>query len=314
MKLTILGAGGTGAMIGAYAKKGGQHVCFLDPYEAHMKAVAEHGLDLTVLGKREIIQIDQATTKAEEIGVSDVVIVLCKGQHTREIVSQNMALFGSDTLVITFQNGVGNVDVLAEFFPERNIGFGVLRTASLLKYPGVVTDGRIHPAPVVDVTFGPAFPATEHAEKFTELEEAFNKGGITCKYTENTELKIWEKMFSNVLFNLPCGLCRVPMKTMLNHPQGEDLLKLLGREVVAVANAKGLPLDFDTCFAFFEVFRNSPHFPSAAQDVMKKRSTEVELLNGAVVREGKKYGIPTPYNEAVYLLSKVLEETYDQQF
>ncbi len=314
MKLTILGAGGTGALIGAYAKKGGLPVYFVDPYAAHMEAVSKNGLSLTVRDKTEIIHVDKATTDPTEVGVSDVVIVLCKGQNNRPTIEANMALFGPDTLVITFQNGVGNVDVLKEFFPEENIGFGVVRVAAMLKEPGVVTNGIVHDPPVLDIHFGSAFKTEKHAEKYKILEEAFNKGGLGCLYTDDTEREIWIKMFSNVLFNMPCGLCRIPMGPMLTHPQGDELLQHLGREVIAVANAKGLNLDFDENWKFFDLFRNSKHYPSATQDVMKKRSTEVELLNGAVVREGRKYGIPTPYNDAVYLMSKVIEDTYDIQF
>lgn len=314
MNLTILGAGGTGALIGAYAKKGGLPVSFVDPYAAHMEAVSKNGLKMAINGKTEVVHVDKATTKAAEVGVSDAVIVLCKGQNNRETIKANMELFGPETLVITFQNGVGNVDVLEEFFPRDNIGFGVVRVAAMLKDPGEIINGIVHEPPVIDIHFGSAFHSTKHAEKYKILEEAFVKGGLGCEYTENTEKEIWIKMFSNVLFNMPCGICRIPMGPMISHPKGDELLKHLGHEVVDVANAKGLDLDFDSLWAFFDIFRKSKHYPSAAQDVMKKRSTEVELLNGAVVREGRKYGVPTPYNDAVYLMSKVIEDTYDLQF
>lgn len=314
MKLAILGAGATGGLIGAYAKKGGLDVRFVDPYEAHMKAVAEKGLSLTVGETTEIIHVDQATTNAAEVGVCDAVIVLCKGQNNRPTIKGNMELFGPDTLVITFQNGVGNVDVLEEFFPHDNIGFGVVRVAAMLKEPGVLVNGKVHQPPVIDIHFGSAFHSDKYADKFKELEAAFNKGGLGCLYTEDTEREIWIKMFSNVLFNMPCGICRIPMGPMMTNVSGEELLKKIGHEVIDVANAKGLNLDFDEQWKFFDLFRTSNHYPSAAQDVMKKRTTEADLLNGAVVREGKKLGVPTPYNDAIYLISKVLEETYDIQF
>lgn len=317
MKIAILGAGAMGALVGAHLKKGGAQVYFVDPYELHMQAVQQNGLwmDLEETGK-ENVRMDLATVNAAQVGVCDVVILLVKGMNTGSIIQNNPELFGEHTVVMSLQNGIGNVDVLKEIFPAERIGYGVLKASATLIEPGKII-GRVRFAySPKGVYFSPIEKNTSYINVFKQMELFWERGGFPAELSEKTEKVMWDKLFINILYNAPCALVQLAGEDFMKHPEGKKLLHKLANEVCAVANAKGILMDADTywkkeCQNMEQIPQDVHHFTSTVLDVYKQRKTEVEFLNGAVCKEGKKYGIPTPYNEAVYRLLRVKEDTYD---
>ena len=115
---------------------------------------------------------------------------------------------------------------------------------------------------------------------------------------------------------MPCGLTRLTMQKLLRHPEGNALVERIVDEVVAVAAAKGVTITADAVLQARTMALQSPseNYPSGSQDVMHKRLTEVDSLNGAVARIGKELGVPTPVNETIAQLMHVLQDTYADQF
>src|SRR5699024_1786102 len=109
------------------------------------------------------------------------------------------------------------------------------------------------------------------------------------------------------------GILGVNMGTLIDQEYSWNLMKGITKELVEVANKKGIGLDYDESIAHIKDLGEKvrPHYPSLAQDVARKVATEIDALNGAIVREGEKVGIATPYNEVVYNLLKVVENTYE---
>lgn len=317
MKLGILGAGAMGSLVGAHVKKGGGQVFFIDPYEEHMRAVQTYGLSMELEGRgEESVSVDLAVTEAAPVGVCDVVILLVKGMNTRAIITANPQLFGEETVVISLQNGLGNVDVLKELFPIERIGYGVLKASATLTGPGRIKGRVKFPYSPKGVWFTPLVKDTPCRYRFEELESLLEKGGFPAALSEKTEAILWDKLFINILYNAPCALVQLAGEDFMRHTEGQKLLKKLALEVCQVATAKGIPMNGEEywskeCENMAQVPEDEHHFTSTVLDVYKQRKTEVDFLNGAVCREGRKYGIPTPYNDAVYCLLKVREDTYD---
>lgn len=317
MKIAVLGAGAMGSLVGAHLKKGGEQVFFVDPYEAHMEEVRSKGLYMELEDSGdEIVRIDLATTDASCVGTCDVVILLVKGMNTRQAVLSNQPLFGDQTVVISLQNGIGNVDVLKELFPEERIGYGVLKASATLTGPGQIK-GRVKFAySPKGVYFSPVKKDISYRKVFENLEAALEKGGFPASLSDKTEAIMWDKLFINILYNAPCALVQLAGEDFMRHEEGKKLLKKLAEEVCAVASAKGIPMDArqyweKECENMAQIPEGEHHFTSTVLDVYKKRKTEVEFLNGALCREGKALGIPTPYNEVIYRLLRVKEDTYD---
>ncbi len=320
MKIGILGAGAMGSMVGAYLKRGGGEVYFVDPYEAHMKAVRENGLHMKIQGREEIVRIDGATGNAAEVGICDAVIVLVKGMTTRSSVEDSRALMGKDTITVTLQNGIGNVDILREQLPDENIGYGILKSSATLYAPGRIFGNPRFTNSPAGLYLYPLKKDTRLFVKFEELLAVLAAGGFIVKLEENIDAMVWDKLYNNAVFNCPCALLQIAPQDFISHKMGTELYKEIAREVCEVATAKGIPMDAD----FWWEHVGLPSIPrgpikfraytSAIHDISRKRKTEVDFLNGAIYREGQKLGIPTPYNETIWRLTKILEDTYDLKY
>ena len=321
MKIAIFGAGAMGAMVGAYLKKGGGEVYFVDPYEAHMKAISDNGLYMEIEGYApETVRVDGTTGNAADVGICDVVILLVKGINTTASIESNRALIGEDTIVITLQNGIGNVDLLKELMPEENIGYGILKSSATLYAPGKIFGRDRFAESPAGAFFYPLQKTTKNFAVYQELIRLFASGGFIAQLAENIDAIIWDKLYNNAVFNCPCAILQIAPQDFISHEMGTELYKKIGREVCEVATAKGIPMDADD----YWVHHGLPsiptgqvtvrHYTSAIHDVSRKNKTEVDFLNGAVYREGQKLGIATPYNETIWRMTKVLEDTYDLKY
>lgn len=322
MKIGILGAGAMGSLVGAFLKKGGGEVCFIDVFEEHMKTIREKGLFMELEGETEpqIVFVDSAVTTGKEAGVCDVVIILVKCVDTETAVESNPELFGSDTVVITLQNGVGSVDILSRFFDDAHLGLGVLKSSANIIGPGrIIGRTRFQDSPK-GIYFSAVDLNTPYRHVYDELEALWCKAGYPAEYNERAEEFIWSKLCNNVMCNGIAALLQTANEDIMGHEDGWLIMKELVRETCEVAKAKGIDLDFDHYWKdrSGKVFdRNKVkvfHFVSAVFDSYQKRKTEIDFLNGTVVREGKKYGIPTPYNETIWRLVRVMQDNYEHKY
>ena len=321
MKIAILGAGAMGAMVGAFLKKGGGEVYFVDPYEAHMEAVLKNGLYMEIEEQHsETIFVDGATTNAEEVGVCDIVILLVKGMNTKTSIENNGALFDENTLIITLQNGIGNVEIISELMPEENIGYGILKSSATLYAPGKLFGRAKFADSTAGAFFYPLKRDTKHFDRYSELVDVFSAGGFIAKVDEDIDAIIWDKLYTNIAFNCPAALIQISHLDFISHPMGTEIFKEIAREVCEIATAKGIPMDADDFWIRFGEPNIPKHgvkvryYTSAVQDASRKHKTEVDFLNGAIFKEGQRLGIPTPYNELIWRLTKIMEDTYDLKY
>lgn len=323
MKIGILGAGAMGSLVGAHLKKGGGEVHFIDVYEEHMQAVREKGLimELEDEAAPQTVFMDSATTNAGDVGACDVVIVLVKCVDIDAAVDANSALFGQDTIVITLQNGVGGADVLAKYFGADYLGLGVLKSSANILGPGRIL-GRVRfPNSPKGIYFSPVNLDTPFKGVYKELERLWCEGGMPAEYSERTEEFVWSKLCDNVMHNGIAALLQIANEDSRGHDDGWMLMRELARETCEVARAKGITLNLDDYWTdrsgkppYDRARVKNFHYVSALFDSCQKRKTEIDFLNGAVVKEGKKHGIPTPYNETVWRLVRVMQDNYDVKY
>lgn len=323
MKIGILGAGAMGSLVGAHLKKGGGEVWFIDLYEAHMRAVRENGLVMEVEGEPgpQTVQPDGAVTRAQDAGVCDVVIVLVKCVDIESAVATNSALFGKDTVVITLQNGVGGADMLAKYFDSEHLGLGVIKSNANLLGPGKISGRLLFPHSSTAIYFSPLSQDTPCLHVYEELERLWCGGGMPAELSERTEEFVWGKLCENVMYNGIAALLHTSNEDNAGRENGWLLMKELARETCEVARAKGIELDFNSYWRdrsgrppFDRSKIKSFHYVSALMDSYNKRQTEIDFLNGAVVKEGQRLGIATPYNETVWRLVRLMQETYDFRY
>ncbi len=312
MKIAILGAGATGCNVGGHLKLAGESVYLLDPFQAHMEAIAKSGLVWHEnTGKiYDPIFFDYAGDNAKEVGPCDVVIIQTKNPFTKNAIEGHREIFDEHTTVITLQNGLGTTDTLLEYFPAERIGYGILYSGGQVLEPGHIQMLHSDHNIILRRLEG------ERTALYDQLLDAFNRSDFPSEYCEHIDQIIWTKVGVNCFCNMTCGLVRLTMQKLLRHPSGNALVEAIVDEIVAVAHAKGVEITAEGILETRKTALASPgeNYPSGAQDVMHKRLTEVESLNGAVARIGKSVGVPTPVNETIAQLIRVIQDNYANQF
>lgn len=308
MKFVIMGSGAMGSLIGGLLASNGVDVTFVDPWEEHVNAINKNGLVMKVIDEKEEIINAKATTNPEDVGIVDAVIFLAKGVDTERVIKESLTMIGKDTVVLTLQNGLGNVEKIAEVVDISQVAFGVIEFSSILESPGIIR---------YELANGEIYTNTANGEKnakFEQIIDIMSKSGLNATVSEHAEKRVWDKLVINANYNVLCATTGLKIGTLMGQEAGVQLMEGITKELVEVANKKNIALNYEECMDHLLVLgkKVSNHYPSMAQHVARKALTEIDFINGAVVREGKKVNIPTPVNETLVKILKVVENTYGE--
>jgi 2-dehydropantoate 2-reductase len=303
VKVCIVGCGAIGSLFAAHlARLEDVEVHAYDVSKEHTRAINERGLRIS--GAADFTVRLHATSNATEIPPCDFGIVATKSTHTRLAIEQTKHIFGPSSAVCSVQNGVGNEEILAQHV--KFVIRGTTFPAGHLNEPGHVgfdING--------DTWIGPFEPTNTPYESVEKLSALINRAGMRVIPLKDARGAQWTKLIFNASTN-PVGAL-----TLLHHraatrlaPTGA-LFDALIDEGEAVAKALGIALDGDPR-ALVEKGASAPgkHNASMLQDILAKRQTEVDFMNGAIVNWGKKTGVPTPLNRAMWQLIKGLEHSW----
>lgn len=306
MRIAIIGAGAMGSLFGGLLADKAD-VCLYNRNQGHVKAIQEKGLLMTQGEKRRFVPV-RATHVPEEIGIVDVAIVFTKYPYTRAAMEAAMHCIDKDTLVLTLQNGIGNVDIIKEFVPEEQIAFGLTAQTSDLHGPGHI-EMTTHES--VGTYFWPYNDIV--TDRMRELETLMNEVGLETSVTPEVKVKIWRKLMVNASENTLCAILRINVGQLVSTEESFEIVKQIIFEVSDVATAKGIPISREEGVRYVLGVSNSVfnHLPSMAIDVRNHRMTEIACLNEAIVAEGKKVGVPTPTIELVARLIRTIEKNYE---
>lgn len=304
MKIVIIGAGAMGCLYGSYLSKIHSSVWLLDPWEEHVLKIQLHGLRL-ISAAEEFLARPKATTFAHQIEPADLIIICVKSHSTAEAALTAELYLKPDTMVITMQNGLGNAEQLAEALGAERIFVGTTLMGATVLELGVVMHGGIKNTHVA--AFNPAA-----AEQLPRLAALLEKAGLPTVIEHNVNSLLWSKLSIHAGFNAVTALTGATNHDFLQSPTAVRLARMAVAEVAAVATAAGTPLLYPNCaeemLAYVETMRETRS--PMLQDVQHKRHTEVDVINGAVVRAGRHLGIPTPVNETFELALKTIEQLY----
>lgn len=321
MKIAVLGAGAMGSMLGAYLQLGGADVTLLVRRKELAEKFAAPGIVMrSYTGaegeKTEIGPIPmKAAADCSGLDVMDAVLVMVKGCDTKSALEGAASIIGDNTKIITLQNGIGNTDIIAESVNKDNIYYGCVNMSAIMSAPAVLDTGLFGD---VNVVFGSVTKGDDQKNFGDELAGIFNASGIKAAYTEDIDTEVWYKLLVNIAVNAGCGLVRLRGGEAGNDQDFTLLAVDMLKEAIAVGYSCGVKLDFNYFMThILPVARKTSglHYPSMAQDMlMKKAPTEIEFINGAVERLGKKAGIPTPVNQTIARLVRTIERNYDKQY
>jgi 2-dehydropantoate 2-reductase len=310
-----------GSMLGAYLQLGGANVTLLVRRKELADKLANPGIVMrSYTGENgEKSETDPIPMKAacscEGLEKQDAVLIMVKGCDTKSALEGAASIIGENTKIITLQNGIGNTDIIAESVNKDNIYYGCVNMSAIMSAPAVLDTGLFGD---VNVVFGSVIKGEEQKKFGDELAGIFNASGIKAAYTEDIDTEVWYKLLVNIAVNAGCGLVRLRGGEAGNDQDFTLLAVDMLKEAIAVGASCGVNLDFNYFMThILPVARKTSglHYPSMAQDMlMKKAPTEIEFINGAVERLGKKAGIPTPVNTTVSRLVRTIERNYDKQY
>ena len=301
-KILVVGAGAIGGIYAAYASKLAD-VTVLDTNAEHVAAIREKGLALS--GTADLVAKLEAFTSPAEMGKRsfDAVVILVKSQITALAFSGIKPYLEGRPLLVTFQNGMGNVEAL-EPLCDFDIAHGVSFEAGRYIGPGKI-DHFIHG----EGSF--MGPARGPAGSVQWLGDLWTGTGLPTSVAADPRGAIWGKFIFNCVMN-PCGAIVLGMnRARYDVPQMREIIDSMFAEGIAVAEAQGIKLPYDPMHLVKKLRAGeipfTKHAGSMAVDVANGRETEIEALTGYMVRKGKSLGVPTPVSETVYKIAKGVE-------
>lgn len=305
-KVAVVGAGAMGCLFGGLLAEGGLDVTLVDIWQAHVDTINQKGLQMLGHGGDRFIPV-KATTHPSEVGTVDVVSVQCKAAFTTEAVRNAQSLFAPQTVAISFQNGLGNEEAIGEVIGMANVIGGLTAQGASMAGPGVVQNYSNLPSYIGEIDGR----VTSRVER---IARAFTEAGLQTSVSQNVKQDIWKKLMANIAVSPSCALADQKIKEVIAVPEMREIMFDALDEAALVAQAEGIALNVEESRAMLSQIVGSggtgDNKSSLCVDVLNQRKTEIDFINGMIVKLGKQHGIPTPVNKTLVAAVKALESKY----
>jgi 2-dehydropantoate 2-reductase len=309
VKITIAGSGAMGCRFGGALFEAGHEVVLLDGWREHVDAISSGGLRVSDQTGSRVIHVPAALFPAAA-DPADLVIVFAKATQTAAVAAAAAGAIGPSTLVLTLQNGLGNIEVLRSYAAESRLLAGTTTLGTELLGPGHIR--ALGSGETVLGALGPG--PSDHAER-TVL--ALSAAGLTARVGDDALSVIWAKVAFNCVMNSLCAIASIPVSALARYDGFDALADSILREVVAVAAAEGVVVDIAAALrlmkAQFDPAASGSHLASTLQDLMNARPTEIAHLNGAIASRALAHGIEAPLNALIAQLVGLLEATWPRR-
>ena len=303
MKVCILGAGAMGSSIGGLLAAGGSDVYLLDTWAEHVDAINSQGLRLRVGSSDRVVEV-RAATDCRGIGPADLIIVLVKSFNTREAIENAGPIIGDKTVIMSLQNGLGNEEIIGEVAGRKHVLGGRTFAGGSVLAPGHVVANTVGKPTYIGELDGTT------TERVIRIAEEFKRAGLLITVSSNIIGIMWDKLLVNIGTGALCGITGLTYGGLYKMPELRDCALEAVAEGIAIAKAIGVELSTkDPEEAWFKASEGLPEDfkPSLLQSLEKGLRTEIDFINGAVVRYGEKCKVPTPVNKTLVAGIKGIE-------
>jgi 2-dehydropantoate 2-reductase len=273
----------------------------------HVNVINRDGLFIDSIHFKESVSVS-ASTELEAVRDAKLVLFSVKTvdtERTAELLSPYLA---SETIVVSLQNGVDNVERI-------NLAAGIQAIPAVVYIAVAMTGlGRIRHSGRGDLIMGdPSRNRYARQRELAEVAATFVRAGVPCRISEDITTELWQKLIMNCAYNAISALARTKYGRIAENAGSVELIKQVIDEAVAVGEAAGVRLSADAMVAA-ALKLGSEAMPEAvsstAQDISRGKLTEIDSLNGFLVRKGAETGVPTPVNQTLYSLVKLLEQAH----
>jgi len=306
MKIAIVGPGAMGCLIAAFLKaRAKEDVWLIDHDPVRAKKLNDNGIKVEGVSGSFSVKVD-ATADPKEAGECGLVIMCVKSYSTEEAAKAIKELVSEKTYVLSLQNGIGNVQILNDHFgPERVIA-GITNHGSTL-----LDIGHVRHAGKGDTIIGK--PGGKYQGAIREAANILIKAGFDTKVSKDIDSVVWSKLLINVGINALTAVTRLNNGRLVEYEETRSLLRSAVQEAVKIIKRKRIKLAYDDPIQKVESVAKATatNVSSMLQDVLNKKRTEIDFINGAILRQARSLGIPTPVNEVLTNLVKTIESSYD---
>ena len=302
MKIGIVGSGAMGSVYGALLAAAGNELWLFDQWRDHVDAMRAKGLRCTGASGDRTVPVN-ATTKAAEAGPCELAIVATKVMDIEAGVRAAEPMIGPGTLVLTIQNGLGNVERIQRVLSPENLLFGIAGGfGAEMVGPGHVHHNGMEAINLAELNGG----ITPRLERVAEV---WRQAGFKVATFEDLWPVVWSKLIANVAFSATCAATGMRVGQARANAWAWGIAQACINEAAAVAAAKGIRLAYDDPVQWVSDFAAKiPNArPSMYQDLLAGRRSEINSIQGGVVAEGAKVGVPTPTCAFMVQFVKALE-------
>ncbi|MFS2166988.1 ketopantoate reductase family protein [Variovorax sp. Varisp62] len=294
MKVAVMGAGAVGCYYGAMLARAGHEVVLIGR-PSHVEAVNAMGLRLETKAFDEFVKV-AASTEASAVHGADLVLFCVKSTDSESAAAQIGPHLSPGALVLTLQNGVDNDTRVRSVLSSNDVAAAVVYVATGMAGPGHVKhNGR------GELVIAPSRRSEEVARHLVAA-------GVPTQISDNVRGSLWAKLILNCAYNALSAITQLPYGVLVKGSGVTDVIRDVVAECLAVAKAEGVVVPGDTDAAVRGIAQTMPsQYSSTAQDLARGKLSEIDHLNGLVVRRGEARGVPTPANRVLFVMVKLLE-------
>jgi 2-dehydropantoate 2-reductase len=305
VKIVIVGPGAMGCLFAAFLSKAKEEIWLLDKDKERAQRLSQSGISIEGISGnwQSLVKI---TADPEEIGQADLIIICVKSYDTKDAIVEAMPIVGQNTKVLTLQNGIGNIEIISEVAGgEKVIGAVTNLGATLIDVGKVRHAGR---GETVVGRIDGRIPV-----EMRSIREIFNKVGFETRISRDIKGLLWSKLIINVGINALTAITRLNNGRLIEFEGTRKILREAVLEAVRIAKRKRIKLIYDDPLGKVEAVceATATNVSSMLQDVLRKKRTEIDFINGVIVRQGQELGIPVLVNSVLVDLVKTIEASYN---
>ena len=303
-----MGAGSVGCFFGGMLARAGKDVTLIARLN-HVEAIREKGLYMECINFQEYVPV-KATTDQSAVKEADIILLCVKSPDTQKTIEAIHGFLKKDVIILSLQNGVSNCDTISQKVPKHVYPTVVyvatgMEGAGHLKHfgRGELLIGDLNNEHLVNDSI---------QDELQMLTEIFGSSGVPCDISKNIKHELWSKFLVNCCYNGISAIGQIQYGKMAAQAEVRALIEQITKEFLAIALKEGVDISPSQAASLnYQIAASmSGQRSSTAQDLSRKKPTEIDYLNGLIVKKGKDYGIETPANQSVYALVKMMESNY----
>ncbi len=312
MKIVIVGPGAMGSLLAAFLSKSKpanrqsekDEVWLLDYKKERAREIAQSGVRVEGVSGNWQVNV-KISADINEIGPAELFIICVKSYNTKQAISEVKPLIKEGGAVLTLQNGIGNIEIISEAVGAEKVVAGVTNLGATLLEPGVIRHAGKGETAIGRMD-------GKMTVQMRAIRDIFNKSGLDTKISRDIKGLIWSKLIINSGINPLTAILRLNNGKLTEFEGARRTMREAVTEAIKVAKRKRIKLSFDDPLAKVETVAEATglNISSMLQDVLRKKRTEIDFINGVIVRQAQELSIPVPINQMLVDLIKTIESSY----